>query len=78
MIEIIKSVGSFVVADSLGMTIGVIELNDQPKYQFEPWICHLSEDEILAIWSILRKLNTGWQVESGTYEGPSLAKFLTL
>jgi hypothetical protein len=78
MIKITKSTGTYVVANDAGMNIGRIELYDEGKYQFEPWTPHISEDELLAVWSIIRKLNTGWQVESGTYEGPSLAKFLTL
>lgn len=76
MIQIKPDTGTYHVYDKSGNALGRIELYDH--YCYEPFAATLEEDEALAIWTALRKLNAGKKLEAGAIKGPGLANALTL
>ena len=77
MILLKFNVGTYRVYTREGHLIGRIELYDE-KYVFEPFAGWFNQEELLSLWSVIKRLNDGERLQGGEYKGPGLANALTL
>lgn len=76
MILLKFNTGAYHVYTKEGHALGRIELYD--KYVYEPFAGSASQEELLSLWSVVKRLNDGERLQGGEYKGPGLANALTL
>lgn len=76
MILLKFNTGTYHVYTKEGHALGRIELYD--KYVWEPFAGSASQEELLSLWSVIKRMNDGEKLADGEYKGPGLANALTL